>query len=205
MQALVDAYENAEHWSTKRQILAIVVADFPAKVVKQYFPNLSRWRIDSARAHAHFNGEETVSEFLFCKYKFFFQGRGAVVNTDRDPTIRYDIKQLEHFVDFFLSPHITSDLPFGERRLRLSTGEIVIVPNTIRNSISTKIIEQYRLYCRENQFKPLGDSLLYDILKHCSSSTRKSLAGLDAYSANGSSAFAALTNLCDSLAAYGKK
>ena len=127
------------------------------------------------------------------------------MNTDRDPTIRYDIKQLEHFIDFFLSPHITSDLPFGERRLRLSTGETIIVPNTIRNSLSTKIIEQYRLFCRENQFKPLGDSVLYDILKHCSASTRKSLAGLDAYSANGSSAFAALMNLCDSLATYGKE
>lgn len=71
MQALVDAYENAEHWSTKRQILAIVVADFPVKIVKQYFPNLSMWKINSARAHAHFNGKETLFEILFCKCKLF--------------------------------------------------------------------------------------------------------------------------------------
>ncbi len=72
MQALVDAYENAEHWSTRRQILAIVVADFPIKVVKQYFPNISKWKIESARSHAHFNGEETVFEILFCTYRFLF-------------------------------------------------------------------------------------------------------------------------------------
>lgn len=119
--------------------------------------------------------------------------------------IRYDIKQLEHFVEFFLSPHITSDLPFGEKKIKLSNGQIVRVPNTIHNSISTKIIEQYHVYCHETQFKPLGDSILYDILKHCSASTRKSLAGLDTYSANGSSAFSALINLCDSLATYGKE
>lgn len=133
-----------------------------------------------------------------------FLGRGSVVKNVRDPLIRYDIKQLEHFIDFFLSPHITSDLPFGTKKIKLSTGHIVIVPNTIRNSISTKIIEQYHAYCNETQFAPLGDTILYDVLKHCSASTRKSLAGLDTCSANGSSAFAALINLCDSLAKYGE-
>lgn len=178
------------------------MADFPANVIKQYFPNISKWKLKSARAHAHLNGKEDAFEIL---YATFFAGRGAVVNTVRDPTIRYDIKQLEHFVDFFLSPHITSDVPFGEKKLRLSTGEVFLVPNTIRNSIRTKIISQYHLYCQETQFNPLGDSILYDILKSCSASTRKSLSGLDAYSANGSAAFAALMNLCDSLATYGKK
>jgi hypothetical protein len=57
MQALADAYENAEHWSTRRQILAIMVADFPTKVIKQYFPNIKKWKISSARSHAHFSGK----------------------------------------------------------------------------------------------------------------------------------------------------
>ena len=133
-----------------------------------------------------------------------FLGRGTVVNTVRDPLIRYDIKQLEHFIDFFLSPHITSDLPFGTKKIKLSTGQIVVVPNTIRNSISTKIIEQCHLYCNETQFEQLSDTILYDVLKHCSASTGKSLAGLDTCSANGSLAFATLVNLCDSLAKYGE-
>lgn len=57
MQALVDAYENAEHWSIRRQILAIIVADFPKKVIQDYFPNLSSWKLSSARAHARLNGK----------------------------------------------------------------------------------------------------------------------------------------------------
>ena len=57
MQALVDPYENAEHWSTRRQILAIMVADLPTTVIQQYFPNLSRWKLSSARSHARFNGK----------------------------------------------------------------------------------------------------------------------------------------------------
>ena len=64
MQALVDAYENAEHWSTKRQILAIIVADFPVKLIEQYFPNISKWKIKSARSHAHFNGKKLVLNFF---------------------------------------------------------------------------------------------------------------------------------------------
>jgi hypothetical protein len=119
--------------------------------------------------------------------------------------IRYDIEQLQHFIEFFLSPHITSDLPFGEKKIKLSTGETVLVLNTIRNNISTRIINQYHLYCDEKKFKPLGDTVLNDILKYCSASTRKSLAGLDTYSANGSSAFAALINLCDLLSTYGER
>jgi hypothetical protein len=56
MQALADAYDNAEHWSIRRQILAIVVADFPNKLIKQYFPNVTRWKMQAARSHARFNG-----------------------------------------------------------------------------------------------------------------------------------------------------
>ena len=82
---------------------------------------------------------------------------------------------------------------------------MVLVSNTIRHSITTKIMEQYRLYRNEIQFELLDDTILYDIFKHCPTSTRISLSGLGTCSPNGSSAFAALINLCDSLAKYGKK
>lgn len=126
------------------------------------------------------------------------------MTVERSPTIRYRVEQLQHFIDFFLSPHITSDLPFGEKKIKLSTGEQIVVPNTIRNTIPTRIIGQYHLYCEQTDFKPLGDTILFDILKHCSASTRKSLAGLDSFSANGSSAFEALIKLSEELAAYGE-
>lgn len=52
MRALVDAYENADHWSTRRQLLAIISADFPTRVIRRYFPGISKWKIDSSRLHA---------------------------------------------------------------------------------------------------------------------------------------------------------
>lgn len=56
MQAMVDAYNNAQHWSVRRQILAIIVADFSISVIKRYFPNISDWKIKSARLHAYCKG-----------------------------------------------------------------------------------------------------------------------------------------------------
>jgi len=69
-------------------------------------------------------------------------------------------------------------------------------------------VSQYLAYCQEiadaNEFEPLQKSSLFAILKKCGASTRKSLAGLDNFSCDGSTAFDQLRNLCDELAVYGK-
>ena len=57
MRALVDAYENADHWSIRRQLLAIISADFPYSVVRKYFKGISKWKIDSSQLHARENGK----------------------------------------------------------------------------------------------------------------------------------------------------
>ena len=202
MRAMVDAYSNAQHWSVGRQILAIIVADFPSSMVKQYFPNISEWKIKSARHHAHCEG---MRRSLFWPLKrILWLGRGAVVKPSRASILRYSEEQVEHFIEFILSPHIATDLPFGEKKMRLSSGEIVIAPNTIRNMIPQRIISQYVSFCKEINFKPLGETVSFDILKACAASTRKCLAGLDTFSANGSSAFEKISGLCDLLATYGK-
>ena len=53
IQAMVDAYNNAQHWSVRRQILSIIATDFPAPLLRQYFPNMSEWKIKSARRHTY--------------------------------------------------------------------------------------------------------------------------------------------------------
>jgi hypothetical protein len=76
-----------------------------------------------------------------------------------------------------------TDIPFGERKLKLTSGEKLVVPDVIRNIIPTRIVSQYLAYCKEtidgNDFKPLAPSSLFAILQKCTASTRKSLAGLD--------------------------
>ena len=60
---------------------------------------------------------------------------------------RFSFAQLEHFIDFIVSPHICTDIPFGENRLKLSDGTILFVPNTIRNMPLSRIINQYTAFC----------------------------------------------------------
>ena len=92
--------------------------------------------------------------------------------------------------------------------MKLSTGELIFVPDVIRNAIPTRIVSQYLVYCKEtittDDFKPLATSSLFAILHKRSASTRRSLAGLDNFSSDGSTAFDQLQNLCDEMIGLGK-
>ena len=83
--------------------------------------------------------------------------------------------KLEHFVSFITSPHVIQDVPFGEKLLKLWTGEIIKTPNVIRT-----------------------------IIPECISSVRKSLQGLDNFSASGMEAVDAIEKLVDKLVDCGK-
>jgi hypothetical protein len=138
---------------------------------------------------------------------YYLVGRGAPVDTKRQPLERYNEQQVGHFLEFVLSPSITTDIPFGKKSLKLTTGETLDVVNTVRNTISTRIIQQYYSYCQETtsgDFKPLGESSLFAILEGCASSTRKNMAGIDNYAANGSTAFDNLKKICDEMAVFRK-
>ena len=102
--------------------------------------------------------------------------------------------QVDHFLDFMTSPHVIQDLPFGQRSIKLSTNEVVTVPNVVRMMIPESIVKQYFAYAEESNFKPLSRRTLLNILSVCSASVRKSLQGLDYVSSNGTQAF---DDLCD--------
>ncbi|CAF3154566.1 unnamed protein product [Rotaria sp. Silwood2] len=187
MTAINTALTNADHYSIKRQILGIVAADFPSGVLRAHLPSVNSYQIKAARKHA------------------YSKGRGAPVNTKREPVQRYNEQQVGHFLEFVVSPCVTTDIPFGKKTLKLTTGKTLEVVNTIRNTISTRIIQQYHSYCHETtngEFKPLSDSSLYAILEGCSASTRKSMSGIDNYAANGSTAFDNLKKICDEFAIF---
>ncbi|CAG2256851.1 unnamed protein product [Mytilus edulis] len=59
------------------------------------------------------------------------------------------------FLDFITSSHIIKDLPFGERKMRLSSGKIIETPNVIRCMAPAAIIQQFKQYCAENEEIPL--------------------------------------------------
>ncbi|CAF4114683.1 unnamed protein product, partial [Rotaria magnacalcarata] len=76
-------------------------------------------------------------------------------------TQRFDDHQVAHFVNFIVSPQVRTDLPFGKKLLKLSSGIELFVLNTIRNMGATRIIEQYLLYCKEmcSDFEPIEKSI----------------------------------------------
>ena len=69
---------------------------------------------------------------------------------------------MDHFLDFISSPIYTQDVAFGTRKLKLSSGEHIEIPNVVRTVINSRMINLYQAYCREVEFTPLGKSTLLD-------------------------------------------
>ena len=129
IEALAEAYNNAASWDTRRQVLSIMSGVASYNVISMYIPGLTKYRYTMANLH---------------RLQF---GRGAPVPKQATTRIRIDIKQLDHFISFITSLHLVQDLPFGQRHLKLSSGEVINVPNVIRQMIPQRIVRQYTQYC----------------------------------------------------------
>ena len=56
LEALAACYENASHWSSRRQILSIFADKVSFKTVQQWLPNITRYRYNIARHHLLLHG-----------------------------------------------------------------------------------------------------------------------------------------------------
>ena len=181
LEALAECYENASHWSSRRQILSIFSDKVSFKTIQRWIPNISRYRYNIARHH------------------LLLHGRGAEIPLQKHARIRVPLDKLDHFLAFISSTRVVQDLPFGEKTLKLSGSEIKI-PNVVRNSIPEQVVKQYQSYCVETGFNsPLSRSSLCRILDVCSASVRTSLQGLDYFSAEGAKSFEDLMAAVDKL------
>ena len=171
LNALAESYLNASCWETRRQVLSIMADPVSFKRIQHYIPGLTEYRFKIARHHA------------------LQHGRGGEVSTMKSPRLCVEMTQLDHFLDYITSPHVTQDLPFGQRYLRLSSGQVVETPNVIRTMISSRIVRQYQAYCEESGFKPFGAATMLRILSSCSATVRRSLQGLDYTAAAGAKGF----------------
>ena len=181
LEALTECYDNADHWSTRRQILSIIADKVSYKDLQKWIPDLSRYRYNIARHHR------------------LLHGRGSVVPVDSTARIHVSLEKLDHFLSFITSAHIVQDLPFGEKSIKLSSNVKVKVPNVVRTMIPAQIVKQYESLCSESCFSPMSRSTLYRILNVCSASVRKSLQGLDNFSAEGAKAFEELQEIVSEL------
>ena len=77
-------------------------------------------------------------------------------------------KQVDHFLDFISSSHVIQDLPFGQKSIRLSTNEVVTVPNFVCMMTPESIVKQFFVSAEESNFDPLSHCTLLNIPSVCS-------------------------------------
>ncbi len=188
LAALIESYKQATHHSTRTQILSVITDKLSFKDLEKLIPGLSRYRFTAANRHRLQHGiGAPVPE------------KSLVVRERVDPA------RLDHFIDFITSQHVIQDLPFGRRKLKLSTGETLEVPNVVRLLIPSRLVDQYFQFSKESGFShPLGRSTLLKILSEsCSASVRRCMQGLDNYLAEGAKAFDDLSSVVERLSEVG--
>ena len=174
LEALAEAYCNANSWDTHRQIFSVMTGVAGYKVIASFIQGLTKYRYTVANLH---------------RLQF---GRGAPVPFQQSTRMRVDLKQLDHFLFFITSPHLIEDLPLGQKHLTLSTGQVIEVPNVIRTMIPQGMVCHYTQYCQDTGFKPFSHRTTLRSLSECCASVGKSLQGLDYYAAEGTRAFEGL-------------
>ena len=183
--ALSETYSNAASRNVRKQVLSIMADLTTFEEIRKFIPGLTRYMFCEARKH------QLLSD------------RGEPVVSKSGPRCKTDLKELDHFLSFITSPYIIQDLPFGEKFLKLSSGEVMQTPNVIRVSVNERIISQHLQCCTESGRDPLSRSTLRRILSACRASTRKSLQGLDYFLSEGCKAFDDLHDLTDTLVDFG--
>ena len=131
----------------------------------------------------HYINGITSYRFNLVRHHKLLHGRKTVVPVAVARRMGVDYAQVDHFLNFITSSHVVQDLPFGEKMLKLSTGEVIKTPNVVRMLIPQRITQQYYQLCEETGSTPISKSTLLRVLDACSASVGKSLQGLDNFSA----------------------
>lgn len=84
-------------------------------------------------------------------------GAGVPVISKKSTREMYSADQLNHFVDFNTSGQIIKDQPYGEKTLKLKSGEVITIPTVIHSLTPSTIISQYFAICNEENVQPLGE------------------------------------------------
>ncbi|CAG2239924.1 unnamed protein product [Mytilus edulis] len=98
---------------------------------------------------------------------------------------RIDTRKLDHALDFFFDPTFHQVSSFGTKELKLSSGEVLQIPEVVRTACHSSIVDTYMSYCKETEFEPLSRATLFNILSECPASHRTNLKGLDNIAADG--------------------
>lgn len=134
LDSISSAYSSIASWGAQRQILSLLVQDNSYNDLKKHIPELTRYKYSAARKHAAAYGVATP------------------VPDKKQVREKVSKDQLEHFLDFIMSPAIMADAPFGECTYKISSGETLHVPKIILNSVRTRTVTLYMQYCKETDY-----------------------------------------------------
>ena len=182
VEALISTYKQAPSKILKTQILSIYALQFIVSELKEMhatFEKLSDWQIKKARSHA----KRVGAGFLVEKVPYH--------------RVCIDATKLEHFLTFVDQPYFYQDVSFATRKVRLESGQEMIMPNIVRTVGRSTMIKQYQQRSSKEEFEPLSRATLYRILKVREESQRKSLQGLDDTAVSGAEGFDILANVVD--------
>ena len=107
--------------------------------------------------------------------------------------------KLDHFLTFVDRPYFYQDVAYGQRTLKLESGERLAMPKIILTVTRSTMIAQYLVFCEDDGFQPLSRATMYHVLKVREASQRKSLQGLDNVSADGAESFQRITRIVEEL------
>ena len=92
--AFAESYLNAQHWSTRRQILSLMTDKLTVKELREFIPTVTSYCYNIARRHG------------------LLRGRAAPLLSQENWRMRTEPAKSEYFVSFITSPHIIQDVPF---------------------------------------------------------------------------------------------
>ncbi|XP_063409537.1 uncharacterized protein LOC134692858 [Mytilus trossulus] len=165
--------------SLKMQILSVITNRLTKAELQTAIPGITIYRIDQARLH--FNTSTNLGL--------------QVKNKIKVPHQRMDDSKLEHAISCFFDTSFMQLVSYGTRDLKMDSGENITIPDVIRTTNHSKIIDLYFSYCTESNFEPLSKSTLFKILNTCAATKRTNLHGLDNIADEGIEGFESLKEI----------
>lgn len=83
-------------------------------------------------------------------------GACEVEQKERKIYSRLSLEKSKHFINFLFTTELLQEVAYGTTSLKLDGGEKLTISNTILNGLHEHAIREYKIYCEELNYEPLG-------------------------------------------------
>ncbi|VDI58240.1 Hypothetical predicted protein, partial [Mytilus galloprovincialis] len=163
-------YSESDNNMLKCQLLSLISSPnmHTKSELMELIPDLTKHKIDQSRTHASQHGPGSLP-----------------LKKELSHRNRMDEVKLDHALSFFLNPDFQQICSYGTKKLEFDNGEVVTIPQIVRTTCHSLLIDMYASYCNEEHFNPLSKSTQFKLLATCAAAKRSNLSGLDNITADG--------------------